>query len=50
MVASLGWFVGLGFGARVLTPVFERPTAWRVLDGVIAVVRAGVAVSLVARA
>lgn len=36
--ASCVWFAGLGFGARLLRPVFARPTAWRVLDAVIAVV------------
>lgn len=30
--ASALWFVGLGFGARWLAPVFARPQAWRVLD------------------
>ncbi len=44
--ASLLWFSGLGYGARVLRPVFARPTAWRVLDGVVAVVMATLAVSL----
>jgi L-lysine exporter family protein LysE/ArgO len=38
MVGSLLWFAGLGFGARLLRPVFARPGAWRVLDAVIAVV------------
>lgn len=33
--ASLGWFVGLGFGARWLAPWFARPRAWQVLDGLI---------------
>ena len=46
--ASALWFTGLGFGARALRPVFARPAAWRVLDGVIAVVMAGLAVSLLA--
>ena len=45
--ASLGWFTALGFGARVLTPVFRRPNAWRVLDGGIAVVMVALAASLV---
>jgi L-lysine exporter family protein LysE/ArgO len=36
-VGSLLWFTGLGFGARLLRPVFARPTAWRVLDALIAV-------------
>ena len=30
--ASVVWFTGLGFGARLLAPVFARPTAWRALD------------------
>lgn len=38
IAASLLWFAGLGFGARLLRPVFARPGAWRVLDGGIAVV------------
>jgi L-lysine exporter family protein LysE/ArgO len=31
-VASLGWFVLLGFGARWLAPWFARPKAWQALD------------------
>jgi L-lysine exporter family protein LysE/ArgO len=38
MLGSLVWFAGLGFGARLLRPVFARPGAWRVLDAGIAVV------------
>ncbi|GAA3612530.1 LysE/ArgO family amino acid transporter [Kineosporia mesophila] len=38
VAASMIWFTALGFGARLLRPVFSRPVAWRVLDGVIAVV------------
>ncbi|WP_435737851.1 LysE/ArgO family amino acid transporter [Cellulosimicrobium sp. PMB13] len=45
-VASLAWFTALGFGARLLAPVFARPTAWRVLDGAIAVVMAAIGVTL----
>jgi L-lysine exporter family protein LysE/ArgO len=50
--AALGsalWFTGLGYGARLLRPVFARPGAWRVLDGGIAVVMAALAVSLLVR-
>jgi L-lysine exporter family protein LysE/ArgO len=50
--AALGsaiWFIGLGYGARLLRPVFARPTAWRVLDAVIAVVMVSLAVSLAVR-
>jgi L-lysine exporter family protein LysE/ArgO len=46
-LASALWFAGLGFGARLLAPVFARPAAWRVLDGVIAVVMLALAVTLV---
>ncbi len=33
--ASLLWFASLGYGARWLAPVFARPRAWQVLDGLI---------------
>ena len=48
-VASWLWFVGLGYGARALAPLFARPVAWRVLDGVVAVVMVLVAGSLLLR-
>jgi len=35
--ASLLWFGLLGFGARWLAPLFARPRAWQVLDGLIAI-------------
>ncbi|MER7762779.1 LysE/ArgO family amino acid transporter [Streptomyces sp. NPDC097619] len=35
-VASLTWFTTLGFGARLLSGVLARPSAWRVLDGLVA--------------
>lgn len=34
--ASVVWFTTLGFGARLLQPIFRAPQAWRVLDGCIA--------------
>nr|WP_202525795.1 LysE family transporter [Streptomyces sp. SID4926] len=36
MLASLVWFAGLGYGARLLGSVLARPGAWRLLDGVVA--------------
>jgi L-lysine exporter family protein LysE/ArgO len=48
-LGSVLWFTGLGFGARLLRPVFARPAAWRALDGGIAVVMTALAVSLVFR-
>jgi L-lysine exporter family protein LysE/ArgO len=47
IVASIVWFSALGFGARLLRPLFARPVSWRVLDAIIAVVMTAIAVSLV---
>ncbi|UUU27825.1 LysE/ArgO family amino acid transporter [Streptomyces sp. DSM 40750] len=35
--SSLCWFAALGFGARLLSRFLSRPSAWRVLDGLVAV-------------
>jgi L-lysine exporter family protein LysE/ArgO len=35
-LASTLWFSGLGFGARLLSPLLARPRAWQVLDVAIA--------------
>ncbi|CAP54547.1 LysE/ArgO family amino acid transporter [Gluconacetobacter diazotrophicus] len=47
--ASALWFVVLGYGARLLGPVFARPAAWRVLDSMVAAVMMVMAVMLAAR-
>ncbi|MFI9009212.1 LysE/ArgO family amino acid transporter [Actinosynnema sp. NPDC053489] len=47
MTASALWFGALGFGARWLSGTFARPSAWRVLDGAVAVVVTATGVSLV---
>lgn len=47
MFASLVWFAGLGFGARLLAPLFERPMAWRVLDVGVGVIMWWIAAGLV---
>lgn len=36
--ASFVWFFSLAYGARILTPVFAKPMAWRILDALIACV------------
>jgi L-lysine exporter family protein LysE/ArgO len=46
VLASVLWFSGLGYGARLLAPLLARPGAWRVLDGVIALIMLAVAASL----
>ncbi|MCZ2823839.1 MULTISPECIES: LysE/ArgO family amino acid transporter [unclassified Modestobacter] len=48
-VGSAVWFVGLGYGARLLRPVFARPRSWQVLDAGIAVVMVALAASLAVR-
>jgi L-lysine exporter family protein LysE/ArgO len=47
MAASVIWFFGLAFGARLLSRWLSTPRAWRILDGVIAVVMIALGVSLV---
>lgn len=36
-VASVAWFSTLGYGSRLLLPVFKSARAWRILDGFVAV-------------
>ncbi len=36
-VASITWFTALGYGARLLRPIFMKPNAWRILDSMIAI-------------
>ena len=38
MLASVTFFFSLGYGARLLRPVFAQPGTWRALDGAIGVV------------
>lgn len=44
--ASFGWFASLGFGSRLLAPIFARPIAWRLLDALVAVVMLCIALTL----
>ena len=45
--ASGVWFTTLGFGARLLAPIFARPLAWRVLDTLVGLTMLTLAVVLV---
>ncbi len=49
-LASAAWFVALGYGARLLAPLFERPRAWQMLDAGIGLTMLALAAGLVARA
>jgi L-lysine exporter family protein LysE/ArgO len=45
-VASVLWFSGLGFGARLLSPLLARPRAWQVLDVLIGLTMLAIALKL----
>ena len=49
-IASFAWFAALGYGARLLQPIFSRPAAWRILDAGVGVVMLALAISLVINA
>ncbi|MFM2118545.1 MAG: hypothetical protein RL722_13 [Pseudomonadota bacterium] len=44
--ASALWFSGLGLGARWLAPLLARPRAWQILDGLIGLTMATLALLL----
>jgi L-lysine exporter family protein LysE/ArgO len=44
--ASILWFSGLGYGARLLSPMLARPRAWQVLDVLIGLTMLAIAWSL----
>jgi L-lysine exporter family protein LysE/ArgO len=46
--ASSAWFLSLGFGARLLAPIFARPAAWRMLDAIIGLTMLVMAAGLLA--
>jgi len=47
MTASFAFFFALAYGARLLRPLFARPSAWRALDGGVALVMTALAVKLI---
>ena len=48
MSASFVFFFSLGFGARMLAPIFARPVAWRWLDALVGLTMWGIALGLLA--
>lgn len=46
VLASFAFFFSLGFGARLLAPLFRRPVSWRVLDALVGGVMWSIAVGL----
>ncbi|SCL55140.1 L-lysine exporter family protein LysE/ArgO [Micromonospora citrea] len=45
-LASVVWFTAIGAAAHRLAPVLARPAAWRVLDGLVAIVMTATAAGL----
>ena len=46
--ASFIWFFSLGYGARLLIPLFKKPSAWKILNSLIGLLMWWIAYSLVA--
>ncbi|MFT6089247.1 LysE/ArgO family amino acid transporter [Sulfitobacter sp.] len=46
VTASFVFFFGLGYGARLLSPLFARPRSWQILDGLIALTMWAIAAKL----
>ncbi|MBF4769428.1 amino acid transporter [Nocardioides agariphilus] len=44
--ASLAWFTGLGYGARLLSPLLAKRPAWQVLDVLIGLTMLAIALKL----
>ena len=45
-IASFVFFFSLAYGAKLLSPIMKRPSAWRILDGLIALTMFIIAVKL----
>ena len=46
IAASFLFFFSLGYGARLLRPLFQKPVTWKVLEFIIGVTMWGIAVQL----
>jgi L-lysine exporter family protein LysE/ArgO len=49
-LASVSWFCALGYGGRMLAPLFARPAAWKVLELAVGTTMLALALSLLLRA
>lgn len=47
LFASASWFFGLGYGARLLIPLFKKPKTWQILDFLIGLVMWIIALGLI---
>lgn len=46
-LASAAWFILLGYGSRILIPLFEKSITWRILDTLIAAMMFYIAFTLI---
>ncbi len=46
VVASFVFFFSLGYGAKLLIPIFKNPNAWKILEFIIGFVMLGLGISL----
>ena len=44
--ASFIWFFCISYGAKLLTPIMQKPSNWRILDFSIALIMFGIAINL----
>lgn len=49
VVASFTFFFSLGFGARLLAPIFQKPKSWQVLEFIVGLTMLIIALTLVFR-
>jgi L-lysine exporter family protein LysE/ArgO len=44
--ASFVWFFGIAYGAKLLSPIIQKPRHWRILDSLIALIMFVIAINL----
>ena len=44
--ASFVWFFGIAYGAKLLTPIMQKPKHWRTLDSLIALIMFTISITL----
>ena len=47
ILASFTFFFSLGYGARLLAPIFQKPKAWQVLEFIVGLTMLIIALTLV---
>lgn len=45
--ASFLWFFAITYGSYLLAPFLSKPTVWRIIDGLVALIMWGMAISLI---